>query len=452
MAEELQRLPAQSRGEFAHTLALLRGQTQIIQHSGLAEEMRLARTLQHGQVGQQSLDLRLRLAQLFLRRRISLTAIDELLVVDQCRHQHPLAQPFEMRVVGQFLIAELDHLVDGLLGEPELRLGFLSPQSFAFARPIDQGSAYQRSGGDDKQQHDGRAGDRRMPPQPFAHALEESWAAGENGPVFDEAAQGVGEFASAGVAVDGALGDRLQNDGLQLRRHAPVDGARRSWLVVQDLVQQTLVIFAVEHWPKRQQFVESCAERIDVGARVEGGALAGGLFRAHIAQRAEQVAGACEPGPGVELGQAEIGDPDVAQGIHHEVRRLHVAVDDTELMGVLERLGGLYGEPGDRAKKTRRSAGSLRLELGRHGGDRRRTLGLRDNHFADAVARLGRPQLLDQVGEVLPFDELHRIVMNAALAAHAVDRDDIGVVQLGRRLRLVLETLQLSGVERRRER
>ena len=58
----------------------------------------------------------------------------------------------------------------------------------------------------------------------------------------------------------------------------------------------------------------------------------------------------------------------------------------------------------------------------------------------------------DQVGEVLALDELHGVVVDAALAADGVDRHDVRVVQLRRRLGLVLEALQLPGVQRRRER
>src|SRR5260370_42459665 len=61
-------------------------------------------------------------------------------------------------------------------------------------------------------------------------------------------------------------------------------------------------------------------------------------------------------------------------------------------------------------------------------------------------------QLADQAGEALSLDELHGIVMHAALAANGVHRDDVLVPQVCGCERLVLEALQLPGVDGRRER
>ena len=60
--------------------------------------------------------------------------------------------------------------------------------------------------------------------------------------------------------------------------------------------------------------------------------------------------------------------------------------------------------------------------------------------------------MANHVGQILAFDELHGVVMDATLAADRVHRHDVGVMQLRRRLRFVFETLQLLGVERRCER
>ena len=54
---------------------------------------------------------------------------------------------------------------------------------------------------------------------------------------------------------------------------------------------------------------------------------------------------------------------------------------------------------------------------------------------------LVRSHPADQVGEVLALDQLHRVVMNAALAADGVDGHDVRVVQLGRGLGLILKSL-----------
>ena len=122
---------------------------------------------------------------------------------------------------------------------------------------------------------------------------------------------------------------------------------------MQDLPQERLPVGAVEDRPQRQQLVQRRAERVDVGAVVDQDALAGRLLGAHVAQRAEQVAGLRQAGVGVELGQAEVGDPDVAAAVDQQVGRLDVAVDDAELVGVLQRLGRLRRQPGDGAEEVR---------------------------------------------------------------------------------------------------
>jgi hypothetical protein len=59
---------------------------------------------------------------------------------------------------------------------------------------------------------------------------------------------------------------------------------------------------------------------------------------------------------------------------------------------------------------------------------------------------------MDNGGQRLAVDELHGVVVRAALAAHGVDRYDVRVVQSRRRLRLIAEALELFGVERHGER
>jgi hypothetical protein len=63
-----------------------------------------------------------------------------------------------------------------------------------------------------------------------------------------------------------------------------------------------------------------------------------------------------------------------------------------------------------------------------------------------------RAQLGNDLGQRLPFDELHGIVVHAPLTAHRIDRHDVLVVQMRRGLRFVLESLELFGVHRRGKR
>ena len=83
--------------------------------------------------------------------------------------------------------------------------------------------------------------------------------------------------------------------------------------------------------------------------------LAEGLLGAHVAQRAEQVAGHGQAGLGVELGQAEVGDPEAAAGVEQQVGRLDVAVDDAERVGVVQGLGRLDAQLGHGAEEGPRA-------------------------------------------------------------------------------------------------
>ncbi len=62
------------------------------------------------------------------------------------------------------------------------------------------------------------------------------------------------------------------------------------------------------------------------------------------------------------------------------------------------------------------------------------------------------PALGDRLGQRLALDELHGVVVHAALAADRIDRDDVGVVELGGGQGLGLEPPELGRVHRRRER
>ena len=65
---------------------------------------------------------------------------------------------------------------------------------------------------------------------------------------------------------------------------------------------------------------------------------------------------------------------------------------------------------------------------------------------------LNSPSFGDRLGQGLALDELHGVVVDAALAAYGIDRDDVRVVELSGSQGLGLEPPELGRVHGRRER
>src|SRR6185503_1502002 len=73
-----------------------------------------------------------------------------------------------------------------------------------------------------------------------------------------------------------------------------------------------------------EELVEDEAERVDVAARRD--LAAGELLGRHVGRRARAQRLARRPG------EAEVGDPDLAAAVEHDVRRLQIAVDDAAVV------------------------------------------------------------------------------------------------------------------------
>ncbi len=184
----------------------------------------------------------------------------------------------------------------------------------------------------------------------------------------------------------------------------------------------SLTVSAAKSGPAREHLVEDDAEGPDVGPLVDGAASR--LFRRHVRGGAEDDAelravggrhrgrvhdggGAGQVGGGRStrrihrLGEAEVEDFDLSVDGGLDVLRLEVAVDDSLVVRLFQRLGDLSGD------------GEALLER----------QGSRGEPF----------------GQRRSLDELHDEGADAARLFEAEDGGDVRVVQLGQQLRLALE-------------
>lgn len=129
---------------------------------------------------------------------------------------------------------------------------------------------------------------------------------------------------------------------------------------------------------------------------VDQDALGQGLFRAHVAQRAEKIARQGQAGVVLHAGQAEVGDPDVPPRVEEQVRRFDVAVDHPHLVRVLQRLGDLHAEPGRGIAVLAAAGGGPGRGKGAAGGD--------IFHLSESF------QVADHLGEAFPLDKLHGVI------------------------------------------
>ncbi len=68
------------------------------------------------------------------------------------------------------------------------------------------------------------------------------------------------------------------------------------------------------------------------------------LARAHVAQRTDDVAGARSQRIIANLCKAEVGDPNLAFVVEYQVRRLDVAMNDSNFVCVVNSAGGIAAD------------------------------------------------------------------------------------------------------------
>ena len=152
--------------------------------------------------------------------------------------------------------------------------------------------------------------------------------------------------------------------------------------------------------------VENGPDAIDIGGGADPAGFAGSLFGRHETGRSQDLAGygEAEIATGT-FGQAEIGDPWPVLLVDQDIRRLQVAVQDALLVGVINRLGD--------------DLGVTRRPLRWH-----RTIA-------------------HDIRQVPSLNQLHGEIVLPVLFAGFMDGDDIGMVEIGRRLGFTPEAQDL---------
>jgi len=152
----------------------------------------------------------------------------------------------------------------------------------------------------------------------------------------------------APVAVVGVLGHRPEGDGVRIRGDRGVAPRWRDGRLAHVLVGDLHRRVGRERRFAGEQFVQDAAERVHVGARVDG--VAAGLLGRQVLGSADHGAALGHALLVVEhrLGDAEVDDLHRAALVDHDVRGLDVAVDDAAPMAEAERLAHV-GHDFDRA-------------------------------------------------------------------------------------------------------
>lgn len=165
-----------------------------------------------------------------------------------------------------------------------------------------------------------------------------------------------------------------------------------------------------------------------------------GLFGTHVPQGADEISGCRHAGIGFDLGQSEVGDPDLSVGVEQQIGRLDIAMDHAVFVRIGKSTGDLASDPGDPPESVAGFGfGRGQSQVEGRGG----VSAVRRVRVAGCVAI----PVGENDREVSAFDEPHGVVMDAAVASDAVDIDDVRVIELGGSEGFVPEPLQAGLVD-----
>lgn len=210
--------------------------------------------------------------------------------------------------------------------------------------------------------------------------------------LLEEVAQVIGHILAGRVAIRGPPGQGFQADTFLLLRDGVMPLPGRAHLAMNDLFQHFLHLVGLEGKLAGEQLVEDYAEAEVVRPPIDSMALAPRLLGTHVGGR---------PGVAWSLadilfpqGKPEIGHEGLAAGVEKNVAGLDVPMENSLLVGIVQRLG------------------HRRHQLGR-------------------ICH-GRPVGLDPLRQGAAFDELGDDEAGVVLgAANVMHRHDVGVVEVG---------------------
>jgi hypothetical protein len=188
----------------------------------------------------------------------------------------------------------------------------------------------------DRRQECGHA---RSAPDPERESFDPTERTSDNRLLGQPALQVGRQVVRGAVTLSRRLVQALQADRLQVARHQGVQIARRVGLTLHHLDQRLEGVGRAKGWATYDQFVEDGAQPVNVGGN--GQILSTGrLLRGHVTGRSHQ-AGLSLVCALYAASQAEVGEVGLAVFIENDVRRLEIAVQESPLMGVVDRSRGL---------------------------------------------------------------------------------------------------------------
>ena len=274
-----------------------------------------------------------------------MTVGEQGLVVLQGGKQESSPRALERRIRSDLFLADPEHQVAQFLRLAESPLGLVRPGPLGLVDSrtsllLGDGDQRGRNRGrdpDDEERHEHRRDGCRPLSGPSLHPIPERWPTGQDRlPVRNGSRSSA--LSRGGIPVPRVLLHGLEDDRFEVVRHCRVDrrrsGGGSSWMIW--LMRTAGSSLGSDTRPVSSSYRVAASEYTSVrwSSRRRSPPACSGLM---CAQSADRRAGPGDGRADGELGEPEIGDPDVAARVEEEVRWFHIPVDNPALMGVVRR-------------------------------------------------------------------------------------------------------------------